>query len=201
MITETTYRANDGSVFLDRNECLSYEAALEKSKAEELEAAMADLDEQLWIKYHPEYIIGSLLAPPGKAHIWLKNDIGAILAYINKDLELLKGEILAFIRAQAHGAVILEKYVPMDVLLREATIRRDYAAAFSKVERGSNLSGILNWSLGPKDLKSLALLHQKNKYRKKIEDLLTDCNFHYECSQFTSHKYEEFLNPKEGGQE
>lgn len=193
MITETIYRANDGTVFLDRNDCLAYEADLKRAEEEEFANTVTDLDEQLWKKYHPEYVLGSLVSPPGQAHVWLQNDIGAILAHTDKNLALLQEEILAFIKAHAHGSEILHRYISMDKLMEEAIIRRDFGTAFSKVKCGSALSGKLNWSLGPRDLKELALLHQKNKYRKKIEELLTDCNFHYECSKFTSHKYEEFL--------
>lgn len=37
-------------------------------------------------------------------------------------------------------------------------------------------------------------LHKANKCRKKIEDLLTDCNFHYESAKFHNKDYAEFLN-------
>lgn len=43
------------------------------------------------------------------------------------------------------------------------------------------------------DIEALATLHKKNKYRKKIEALLTDCNFHYECGKFHNREYEEFI--------
>ena len=111
----------------------------------------------------------------------------------HQDLNLLKEEILEIVNANKYGELILKRYLPIEALLEEANIRRDYAAALSKVRRGSDLSPKLEWSFGAEDLQKLAILHQKNKYRVKIEDLLTDCNFHYECSKFTSHDYEEVL--------
>lgn len=35
-------------------------------------------------------------------------------------------------------------------------------------------------------------LWSKYKFRRKIEELLTDCNFHSECDSFSSGNYEAF---------
>ena len=64
--------------------------------------------------------------------------------------------------------------------------KRDHLASF--------LSGPLDWSFSKRDLTELAKLHKANKCRKKIEDLLTDCNFHYESAKFHNKDYTEFLN-------
>jgi hypothetical protein len=36
-------------------------------------------------------------------------------------------------------------------------------------------------------------IHKKNKFRKKIEDLLEDCNFHSECGFLCDKDYEGFV--------
>lgn len=44
------------------------------------------------------------------------------------------------------------------------------------------------------DLADLALLHKTNKnLREKIEYILTDCNFHSECSDFSSGLYQTYI--------
>ena len=72
-------------------------------------------------------------------------------------------------------------------------IRNNFEYALSVVDNGSDLSKILEWHLSKEDISNLAKLHKANIYRDKIEDLLTDCNFHYECSQFSKGNYNEFL--------
>lgn len=72
-------------------------------------------------------------------------------------------------------------------------IRRDYHTALKKVKVGGELAPLLKWRFSKEDLKKLAALHKANKCRRKIENLLTDCNFHAEVGKFTAGKYEEFL--------
>jgi len=40
---------------------------------------------------------------------------------------------------------------------------------------------------------NLTKLHKSKKFGKKIEDLLTDCNFHYECELMSSKDYSKWL--------
>ncbi len=70
-------------------------------------------------------------------------------------------------------------------------IRSDWAAALKKVRRGSDLSAKIGWGFEKSDLRTLLKLHQQNKYRKKIEDLLTDCNFHSFCEALWGGNYDE----------
>lgn len=83
--------------------------------------------------------------------------------------------------------------INVNKIREEAEIRRDWLSALQKVRVGNELSGKIRYNLSSVDLKKLALLHQANKCRKKIENLLTDCNFHYEAGQFAKRQYEEFL--------
>lgn len=57
-----------------------------------------------------------------------------------------------------------------------------------------NISGAINFSFSLDDLAELALLHKtEENLREKIEYILTDCNFHSECSDFSSGLYKAYL--------
>ncbi len=79
---------------------------------------------------------------------------------------------------------------------KSAEIRKDWNKAFESVEEGVQLSGLISFGFFDSDIKELALLHKANKHRAKIEDLLTDCNFHTECSDFSSGNYEKYICKK-----
>ncbi len=74
--------------------------------------------------------------------------------------------------------------------IRNAKIRLDFATALKNVKKGYELSGQLDYGFSHDDLLNLMELHKSNKYRKKIEDLLTDCNFHTECGFLSSKEYD-----------
>ena len=57
-----------------------------------------------------------------------------------------------------------------------------------------NVPSAIDFALSQDDLADLALLHKTNKnLREKIEYILTDCNFHSECSDFSSGLYKVYL--------
>ena len=74
----------------------------------------------------------------------------------------------------------------------DAKIRLDFASALRNTKRGYELSGKLGWGFAPDDLMELMKLHKSNKFRNKIEDLLTDCNFHSESALLSEKKYDKF---------
>lgn len=80
----------------------------------------------------------------------------------------------------------------LDKCIEDAEIRLDFAAALRNAKRGTDLSHKLGYGFGSEDLMELMKLHKSNKFRRKIEDLLTDCNFHSECSLLSERKYDEF---------
>lgn len=82
--------------------------------------------------------------------------------------------------------------IKFDKAVEDAKIRLDFANALRNVKHGEALSGKLEWGFAPDDLMELMKLHKSNKFRKKIEDLLTDCNFHSECDLLSGRKYDEF---------
>ncbi len=79
----------------------------------------------------------------------------------------------------------------------DASIRLNWADALKGVRKGSKLSFAIGYGLLSEDLATLATLHKKNKYRKKIEDLLEDINYHTECADFSAGRYDEYLNKKD----
>lgn len=76
--------------------------------------------------------------------------------------------------------------------VKEAEIRLDFASALRSVKRGTELSYSLGWGFDRDDLMALMELHRSNKFRKKIEDLLEDCNFHTERGLLSEKQYKEF---------
>lgn len=63
------------------------------------------------------------------------------------------------------------------------------------VKHGSALSREIDWGFYDDDLKELAQIHKahpKGAMRRKIEELLEDCNFHMECSALVAGDYDHF---------
>ena len=74
-------------------------------------------------------------------------------------------------------------------------IRADFKKAFDTVKNGRELSYDLDWGFSDEDLKNLAILHRDEpSYRKKIFDLLEDCNFHPENEDFKNGNYDKYIN-------
>ena len=86
--------------------------------------------------------------------------------------------------AQAVGAALIERY--MDGV--EEEIRADWEKALDTMNYGA-ISGAIDWGFYPEDLWKLMQLHQADKHREKIEDLLTDCNFHSFCDCLSDGDY------------
>lgn len=91
----------------------------------------------------------------------------------------------------------IRKYVSLDAAWRDAEIRRDWASALRTVKHGEDLSCEIDWAFSTRDIKNLAKLHKANRFRKKIEDLLEDCNFHTEAALMSSHQYDKLLNEED----
>ena len=182
------YIADDGKRFSDKLECLKYEEKIEDEREREIQQEMKDVDEKLWRRYHPEYEGGN--EPQlNMAAAYLEADICDLLCDFPKSAP----DIVATIKELPHGDVILKCYIDIEELQKNAEIRRDFDSALRSVKHGTELSRLLDWSFREEDITELARLHKEGKHRKKIEDLLTDCNFHYECGQLCAGEYEEFL--------
>lgn len=76
---------------------------------------------------------------------------------------------------------------------KSSEIRKDWSAALRSVKKGYELSGPIDYGFSKDDIRALAKLHKQNRFRKKIEDLLEDCNFHTECADFSDGEYDKYL--------
>lgn len=196
MNRKTIFTASDGLVFESEIACIKHEDEIKKIKMQKIQTVMCNLDDLIWKKYFPNQETDVSKRTLDAAHLWLKNDVIAILAYCD-EIQADAADVFSFIEESEFGSEILEKYISKDKILREVSIRRDYVTAFEQVSNGKELSGAIGYVLGKKDLYKLAELHKTNQFRKKIEELLEDCNFHYEHAKFASGEYDEFLKPED----
>jgi hypothetical protein len=74
---------------------------------------------------------------------------------------------------------------------RASEIRNNWASALQSAQNGEGLSFDIGFGFYESDKAILLDLHKEGKFRKKIEDLLEDCNFHTFCSLLSQGKYEE----------
>lgn len=128
------------------------------------------------------------------AYMWLKSDVENI--YYNFGKEKFD-EVIYSIKCTYYGKEIFSRFINLEDIEKVVSIRVDFEKALNSVQRGEQLSGILSYSFSDKDIKNLALLHKANKCRRKIEDLLDDCNFHQEAGDFKEGKYDEYLKLKD----
>lgn len=80
---------------------------------------------------------------------------------------------------------------------RAAEIRKDWGEALRFVKRGELLSRAIGYGFTCDDLATLAKLHKANRFRRKIEALLTDCNFHTESADFAAGRYDKYIQDKD----
>ncbi len=112
--------------------------------------------------------------------MWLEADVSGCLRISKlEDIQLIRG-------------IVDGLNIDFDKCVEDAAIRLDFASAFKAVKKGTDLSHKLSWSFNTEDLLNLMELHKKNKFRRKIEDLLEDCNFHSECGMLNEKRYDEF---------
>ena len=127
------------------------------------------------------------------APVWLQNDLEAILS-LHPDKET---EIIKIIKQSVNGEKILSDYIDLNEIHTAVKIRCDFDSALSLVDEGWKLAKHLGWSFSARDIAELAKLHKADKHRKKIEDLLEDCNFHEVCMNFADGNYDKYLNYQE----
>ena len=187
-----TYVAYDGTVFENEKTCLEYEKIKKKGEIEAVQKCMQELDVALWKKFYPDTKDDSC-PELHLADMWLRNDIVHILADEKFDVEETKDAIWNMIKNTKHHEKIFSTYIKEEDIMAEVKIKRDFLTALKEVKQGSDLCHKLGYCLSGQDLKKLAVLHQSNKCRKKIEDLLTGCNYHGDCAKFARKEYDDFL--------
>lgn len=188
MRIEKTYIADDGERFDDEIECRKYERKIREEKRNEILQEIKDLDLKIWKKYHPDYKEDN---EPElyQVTMWLNTDIASIMVEFPES----ENDIISIIKNAKYGDEIIKDYLKLDSIRDEVMIRTDFLSALRFVKDVSDLASRIGYSLSHKDLTELAKLHKANKCRRKIENLLTSCNFHYECEKFVNKEYDEFL--------
>jgi len=72
--------------------------------------------------------------------------------------------------------------------MTEGKIRADWESALATMDY-YEISEAIEWGFYPEDLRKLMQLHRAGERRNKIEDLLTDCNFHSFCACLSDGDY------------
>ena len=70
----------------------------------------------------------------------------------------------------------------------EDWVRENWESALNSMPYGK-IAETIEWGFTDGDLQELMRLHKAGIFREKIEDLLTDCNFHYECGEWSEGNY------------
>ncbi len=166
--------------------------------------AAARLDNAIWKRFHPEdgkeYEIDANVV-----FSFLESDLISVL--IDKDIDTDEAE--TFMREEfLKEYELFKKKFPTETkeafmkrisnrywknIKAEIDNHRDWSAAFKSVKDGADLSGPVRDSFYQSDLYEFVRLHKANRFRKKIEELLTDCNYHGESGMLSSGMYDECL--------
>ena len=127
--------------------------------------------------------------------MYLQADIEQAI-YDSVDIVDAKEWILTMLMKSSFADEILNN-VSLEKAYMAVVIRKDFHSALKSVKHGRELASKLSYSFSGKDLMELAKLHKGNKCRKKIEQLLTSCNFHSEVGRLVRKEYDYFLGKGE----
>ena len=148
------------------------------------------LDINLWKHYKPDDTTEYEIPDDYRTLIYIKDDIETIM--MNTPPEQWNHYITDILSESPIYTQLLN-VLELNKIKEIVKIRKNWATALKNVKKGTELSSKIEWRFSDKDLIELATLHKKNKYRRKIEDLLEDCNFHHECGMLNEQKYEELF--------
>ncbi len=176
----------------DAENVLARATAEEEEKKKAVEARRRAADEaihKLWKLYWPnddsnaeERFKKDVERAPYALFIWLESDTKAAL----------KLSCLDEAKVEEIKDIVSETGINFDKCYDDARIRLHFPEALKSVREGSVLSALLGWSFAPDDLMELMELHKQNRFRKKIEDMLEDANYHGECGLLHLQKYDSF---------
>ena len=155
--------------------------------------AVKDTDERLWKYFYPKW--DKEYTPPEEPHLWLLGFHSDAVFMLTdpglNDMVDAQAEIERYIDSY-RGLIVgdLREFVGWDKILEEAELRKNIADALRASRNGSDLSGRLGYCFYRFDCDRLFKLHKSGKYRKKIEDLLEDCNYHWLSGLLARKDYE-----------
>lgn len=185
------YIANDGKEFNSQMDCENYEEQLRQKKLQEQHKRFKDAYIEFSKVYYPndkESLDKIQKLEHYQVVVWFESDLRTL--GLTHPLDELKYLVYSSLPNDKEA---IDKSFDWSAIAKDIEIRSDFATALKNCKRGTDLSHPLNWAFSSRDISILAKLHKSNKYRKKIEDLLTDCNFHYECGEFMQGNYAEFI--------
>ena len=87
----------------------------------------------------------------------------------------------------------MKRYIDFKKCREDIEIRKNWYFYLASVKDGCQLSSKIGWGFWDEDIQELARIHRSGKFQKKIEDLLEDCNFHYEREDFIEGRYDLYL--------
>ncbi len=116
--------------------------------------------------------------------VWFMDDVEKIFM-MSDNSEQIKDEIIALLKASEFYDEIIDIMrgweMSINTIYEGAMIRKDFYSALKSAKKGTDLSHPLRYAFSDRDICNLAKIHKRGRFRRKIEDLLTDCNFHAEC--------------------
>jgi len=190
---EVWYKAEDGTFFKDKQACEMHEKDAKEARRINIQREMKNLDIAIWSAFHPEdfYKNGDGLTPTN-AYLWLQSDIKEILADETRSGNFNEkvARITGILMKSPYYEDICPHFVDIEQLIKHAKISMSLDKALDSVKRGSELSSALGYGLSARELGQLIDLHERGKHRKKIEDLLTNMNFHYERVSLKNKEYD-----------
>lgn len=174
----------------------------EKLKREKTVSKILTVETKLYNHYVPEESRKDRNYPvwqrdnPYYAVMILKSTIEQIFIDYDVTVEEIKNLVKSLIKKNGLSGQLTDLFNPntrIESIKKTADIRKDWAGALRNVKRGTQLSSKIDYAFSEEDISELAKLHKKNHFRKKIEALLEDCNFHTEYSDFSSGIYDRYI--------
>ena len=176
---------------------------MEKLKREKTVSKILAVETELYNHYVPEESRKDFNYPvwqkdnPYYAVMILESTIELIFTDYDVTIEEIKNLVKSLIKKNGLSGQLTDlRFNPntrIESIKKTADIRKDWAGALRNVKKGTQLSSKIDYAFSEKDISELAKLHKKNHFRKKIEDLLEDCNFHTEYSDFSSGIYDNYI--------
>ena len=185
------YIAKDGKEFISKMDCINYEEDLRQKELQEQQKRFKDAYIEFSKTYFPndnESLDRIQKLEHYRVVAWFEN----ALKFIGLTHPL--DEIKEFVyNSLPNDKEAIDNSFNWNEIAKDIEIRSDFATALKNCKRGTDLSHPLGWGFSDRDISELAKLHKANKFRRKIESLLEDCNFHYECGEFIQGNYTEFM--------
>ena len=131
----------------------------------------------------------------GLPEIYLQADIESAFSH-SDDLDATEKAVLGILNRHEISSRSVS-IIDVPAARRSAEVRKDWRKALRSVKCGESLSGAIGYGFFRSDIATLARLHKANRFRRKIEDLLSDCNFHTESADFADGRYEKYLQQED----